>query len=165
MSRAVNMTHSHVRHILDLKTRVTRAVCCNTLQHTATHCNTLQHTTTYCNTLHTKSPTTRICLTSHYLDLKKKFASETCVTWLALHTQCSRHHSPFALKYSFDEFSSTHNFPLTPTISLNIADSHLIFPWQLLCWWKGVERREVGGWGRDPKKCTGRDWGMGSSTI
>jgi len=26
-------------------------------------------------------------------------------------------------------------------------------------------RWEVGGWGRDPKKCTGRDWGMGSSTI
>jgi len=25
--------------------------------------------------------------------------------------------------------------------------------------------REVGGWGRDPKKCTGRNWGMGSSTI
>ena len=25
--------------------------------------------------------------------------------------------------------------------------------------------REVGGWGRDPKKCTGRDWGMGLSTI
>jgi len=24
---------------------------------------------------------------------------------------------------------------------------------------------EGGGWGRDPKKCTGRDWGMGSSTI
>ena len=24
---------------------------------------------------------------------------------------------------------------------------------------------DVGGWGRDPKKCTGRDWGMGSSTI
>ena len=24
---------------------------------------------------------------------------------------------------------------------------------------------EVGGWGRDPKKCMGRDWGMGSSTI
>jgi len=22
--------------------------------------------------------------------------------------------------------------------------------------------REVGGWGRDPKKCTGRGWGMGS---
>ena len=26
-------------------------------------------------------------------------------------------------------------------------------------WW------EVGGWGRDPKKCTGSIWGMGSSTI
>ena len=24
---------------------------------------------------------------------------------------------------------------------------------------------EVGGWGRDPKKFTGRDWGMGLSTI
>jgi len=24
---------------------------------------------------------------------------------------------------------------------------------------------EVGSWGRDPKKCTGRDWGMGSNTI
>jgi len=29
---------------------------------------------------------------------------------------------------------------------------------QTSCW-------EVGGWGRDPKKCTGRDCGMGSSTI
>jgi len=28
-----------------------------------------------------------------------------------------------------------------------------------------LSNREVGGWGRDPKKCTGRDWGMGSSTI
>jgi len=27
------------------------------------------------------------------------------------------------------------------------------------------DRGEVGGWGRDPKKCTGRGWGMGSSTI
>ena len=31
--------------------------------------------------------------------------------------------------------------------------------------WDDVCRREVGGWGRDPKICTGRDWGMGSSTI
>ena len=28
-----------------------------------------------------------------------------------------------------------------------------------------VSSREVGGWGREPKKCTGRDWEMGSSTI
>jgi len=26
-------------------------------------------------------------------------------------------------------------------------------------------RGEVGGWGRDPNKCTGSIWGMGSSTI
>ena len=32
-----------------------------------------------------------------------------------------------------------------------------IMPWRF--------QGEVGGWGRDPKKCTGRDWGMGSSTI
>jgi len=30
---------------------------------------------------------------------------------------------------------------------------------------KSTSSREVGSWGRDPKKCTGRDWGMGSSTI
>ena len=30
---------------------------------------------------------------------------------------------------------------------------------------KSPTAREVGGWGRDPKKCTGRGWGMGSSTI
>ena len=30
---------------------------------------------------------------------------------------------------------------------------------------KSQQEREVGGWGRDPKKCTGRDWGMVSSTI
>jgi len=28
-----------------------------------------------------------------------------------------------------------------------------------------VSGGEVGGWGRDPKKCTGSIWGMGSSTI
>ena len=28
-----------------------------------------------------------------------------------------------------------------------------------------VYTREVGGWGRDPKKCTKSIWGMGSSTI
>jgi len=31
--------------------------------------------------------------------------------------------------------------------------------------WEYSTWGEVGGWGRDPKKCTGRDWGMGSSTI
>ena len=49
-----------------------------------------------------------------------------------------------------------HNLNLNLNLNLN---SHLC---------EGVHGyciREVGGWGRDPKKCTGRDWGMGSSTI
>ena len=43
--------------------------------------------------------------------------------------------------------------------------------WKQTCWYhrrRALTQRvswEVGGWGRDPKKCTGRDWGMGSSTI
>jgi len=36
------------------------------------------------------------------------------------------------------------------------------YEWVMFC---NLSCREVGGWGRDPKKCTGRDWGMGSSTI
>jgi len=35
--------------------------------------------------------------------------------------------------------------------------------WTLVLSW--TARGEVGGWGRDPKKCTGRVWRMGSSTI
>ena len=52
--------------------------------------------------------------------------------------------------------------PLHMTLSVNTCaplpthDSYTCAP---------LSRREVGGWGRDPKKCTGRDWGMGSSTI
>ena len=34
-----------------------------------------------------------------------------------------------------------------------------------VCKQRGKGDGEVGGWGRDPKKCTGRDWGMGSSSI
>ena len=49
----------------------------------------------------------------------------------------------------------THNLNLSLTHSLSL--SHCIQP--------VVAGREVGGWGRDPQKCSGRDWGMGSSTI
>ena len=31
--------------------------------------------------------------------------------------------------------------------------------------YSGKTLGEVGGWGRDPKKCTGSIWGMGSNTI
>jgi len=41
----------------------------------------------------------------------------------------------------------------TPRVSLLLHPSYTV--------WQG----EVGGWGRDPKKCTGSIWGMGSSTI
>ena len=36
-------------------------MCCNTLQHTATHCNTLQHTATHCNTLQHTATHTLAC--------------------------------------------------------------------------------------------------------
>jgi len=36
---------------------------------------------------------------------------------------------------------------------------------EIICIVGGDTCGEVGGWGRDPKKCTGRGWGMGSSTI
>jgi len=37
--------------VADFKSNLLDGLCCNTLQHTATHCNTLQHTATHCNTL------------------------------------------------------------------------------------------------------------------
>ena len=33
------------------------------------------------------------------------------------------------------------------------------------CVVSNTKGQEVGGWGGDPKKCTGSIWGMGSSTI
>jgi len=47
----------------------------------------------------------------------------------------------------------------------NFCTRALSFREKKLGFKKSYVRREVGGWGRDPKKCTGRDWGMGSSTI
>ena len=52
------------------------------------------------------------------------------------------------------------------TNSIIRAHAHMsITPHTFWLWLESHSRREVGGWGRDPKKCTGRDWGMGSSTI
>ena len=51
---------------------------------------------------------------------------------------------------SFTDMTPTHESRVMPhTYTIQLVDM----------------RREVGGWGRDPKICTGRDWGMGSSTI
>ena len=64
-------------------------------------------------------------------------------------TQCNTlQHS--ATRYSYDILSTYHLQYSINTI-YSITQCHLFW--------------EVGGWGRDPKKCTGRDWGMGSSTI
>jgi len=35
----------------------------------------------------------------------------------------------------------------------------------IVFFWLRSSEGEVGGWGRDPKKCTGRGWRMGSSTV
>ena len=53
------------------------------------------------------------------------------------------------------------------SISVRLYHSKRIRPDQMCCSSLQHMRpnREVGGWGRDPKKCTGRDWGMGSGTI
>jgi len=50
----------------------------------------------------------------------------------------------------------THRHTHTQTHTLSLSHTHFL---------KLKRYRDVGGWGRDPKKCTGRDWGMGSSTI
>ena len=59
-----------------------------------------------------------------------------------------------AMVYS-SYMSSVRNGMVHPSHHSPLHHSALIYPW--------MER--WGGWGRDPKKCTGRDWGMGSSTI
>ena len=55
--------------------------------------------------------------------------------------------------------------------SICVADINKSYEVLRLCWGcaccssENHSHGEVGDWGRDPKKCTGRDWGMGSSTI
>jgi len=53
---------------------------------------------------------------------------------------------------------------VTDNYDCQIVAVVIVLQSDLLRVWYHSER-EVGGWGRDPKKCTGRDWGMGSSTI
>jgi len=64
-------TDVYVRvHIHEIKT-----LCCNTLQHTATHCNTLWHTVTLCDTLqHTATHSIyAILAVSFYRDRNPEF--------------------------------------------------------------------------------------------
>ena len=57
-----------------------------------------------------------------------------------------------------------HLHPYTIAFS-SLADSYIRFYHPFAFITQYVFVWEVGGWGRDPKKCTGRDWVMGSSTI
>ena len=61
---------------------------------------------------------------------------------------------------------STENDPPKKILKRQNSDSWVQIKDGFLFPFECVQRdKEVGGWGRDPKKCTGRDWGMGSSTI
>ena len=56
----------------------------------------------------------------------------------------------------------THIYTHTPTTYTHTCCRQ----WEITCSATCAHvQREVGGWGLDPKKCTERDWGMGSSTI
>ena len=60
-------------------------------------------------------------------------------------------------------------FICVPWLIWWICATRLIRVWDVthywVCWYVRPTYWEVGGWGRDPKKCTRRGWGMGSSTI
>jgi len=73
-----------------------------------------------------------------------KRAKEPCKRWTSAKQHCK---SSFWHTAKNDDVCTS---PKEMTFACNVVD---------------YAHREVGGWGRDPKKCTGRDWGMGSSTI
>ena len=133
----------------------------HTQTHTRTHTHTHTHTHTYTHTqtiAHTHCSRTH----THRQFSGRLFRAET--TWPTcprrrLHTRLT----PYP--------------PTLPTHTL-LSLSHTQAPFCAL--FKSFLRRlfgcvghvasatldgEVGGWGRDPKKCTGSIWGMGSSTI
>jgi len=102
-----------------------------------------------------------------------------------LSTLCPPYHHPFHIYhiyspfhthpiwlFALSSFSPPYVHPIIPPFIYityippftHITISYIYSLLSTLCltqWSHG----EVGGWGRDPKKCTERDWGMGSSTI
>jgi len=67
------------------------------------------------------------------------------------------------------KYINTYIYTLTKSTTVHTT-SRLQKNFELVCE-RALQRirllsdREVGGWGPDPKNGTGRDWGMGSSTI
>jgi len=98
---------------------------------------------------------------------------ELC-TWVTNYT-CTRHKLhvstlsnliPFTLFGKLIQPRLHFCFPMCPR-TMYMSHKLCVYASQTTCmrWMSGRVQGEVGGWGRDPKKCTGRDWGMGSSTI
>ena len=98
-----------------------------------------------------------------------------CVTY----DTCVTCHDMSHMSYDLCDMSHSHTHGIHDTDSLchvsvsyvihmsYICHSHMTQSHTLcvLSYANAYRPGEVGGWGRDPKKCTGRDWGMGSSTI
>jgi len=134
---------------------------CQLHTHTATRCNTLQRTATLCNTLH------------HLLECLYNEPSDYNPPGIV----CTRRHCELYATASRDNAKLVDNFShesdvtslfyATAFRTMSPLTPPLIFVLKMQCMTLDTPYtiREVGGWGRDPKKCTGRDWGMGSSTI
>jgi len=153
-----------------------------TLQRTATHCNTLQHTATHCITLH---HTASHCNTLQHTAIHCNTLQHTATHWI--HEPCEAHRYTVITRHGTHMIQSCSIFQRFSHVShkdsviFRKSDLYLV----ALLWQMNVTHmiqsctthkwvtshimnayvREVGGWGRDPKICTGRHWGMGPSTI
>ena len=130
-------------------------------------------------------PYNRVCVTIHFECLEtinkcletinKCLETHSCPPSAPLTIECacqypllSNIHFAYSLTIQLacntvclQQSSLPHSTPPLPTVHTNSFFRAGASRWgYTLC-----TRREVGGWGRHPKKCTGRDWGMGSSTI
>jgi len=168
-----------VRQLFCCSTAQHTATHWNTLQHSATHCNTLQHIATHCNTL---QRTATHCNTHWRLIARMEWSTPICCshTWTYLwgthmthiwryqwvtHMTHTCEHTCEGLSWMsrvaciIDSHASVcHVTHRTRRVYVSCQTHECVMSHTYM-------RREVGGWGRDPKKCTGRDWGMGSSTI
>jgi len=93
-----------------------------------------------------------------------------CIPWYVCRTYCYKSHDYCnTLQHTATHCNTLQHTATDTKVTITyiyiyshmcVARSHTEVSFTYTCVY-----REVGGWGRDPKKCTGRDWGMGSSTI
>jgi len=165
------------------------ATHCNTLQHTATHCSTLQHNVSHqpayswvappCPYTRALARLSQMQQISHERDTNATDQSRTrykcnkSVTNAIQERRIGRTRALARLSH-MQHFSLTQDERVTngmntctcAAVTNAIHQSHEQ-DWRVTNGMDGsrMQEGEVGGWGRDPQKCTGRDWGMGSSTI